>query len=114
MQGLPTSACSSRCLCSNRVSYALLHVAGLRRARELLFLGVRFAGTPCIPLALRHETVEGGAGELFVRSVGLAGRERGSRHSADGQYQGNSFHGLLQSECGADDQVTLVWNALKG
>lgn len=81
---------------ADRVGDALLHVAGLGRPRELLFLGIRLAGRRCILLAFRHEALERRSRELLVRRIRLAGRERGCRRDqADGQRQCDLLHGLL-------------------
>ena len=53
------------------------------------------AGGGRIPLALGHEALERSAGKFLVRGVGLAGREGGAGHNAEGEHQRQFFHGLL-------------------
>src|SRR5262249_46866535 len=84
---------------ANRVALALLHVARLCGACEVLLLGVGLTGRRCIPLALRHEALEGRSRELLVSGIRLAGRERGcGRDQADGQRQRDFLHGFLHRQ----------------
>src|SRR5262249_50152272 len=96
-------------LASDRVGGALLVVAGRGRAFEILrgAVGLAFGGR--VLLALRHEALQRGAGELLVGCVALAG----GRCAAAGQQryrgnQGDPFHGVTLSLCDAAHAMESV------